>query len=91
MILIIIAIITIAFCAYMIKESPVDNSMSFIEAIKAMNIGYKVYHKSFKKGAFIRHMSEELYIDEDSKIYSESDIWYIYRKQEYERGWYIVK
>ena len=90
--IVIVVALAIVFgvCAYMIKTAPIDNTLSFVDAIRVMQRGYKVKHETFTRQLWIKHMNEDLYVDSNGEVCNEGDLWYIYRDRQYERGWEIL-
>lgn len=60
-------------------------------AIEAMEQGgYKVAHRFFSEGEYIRSVDDEYYKDEEGTWIPKKDFWEYRTKQEWETGWRIV-
>nr|DAP89542.1 MAG TPA: hypothetical protein [Caudoviricetes sp.] len=52
--------------------------------------GYKVAHRFFSEGEYIRSVDDEYYKDEEGTWIPKKDFWECRTKQEWETGWRIV-
>ena len=72
------------------KEIDMEN-LTKEAAIEAMEQGgYKVAHRFFSEGEYIRSVDDEYYKDEEGTWLPKKDFWECRTKQEWETGWRIV-